>query len=218
MNIVNNHSLGGLSGITISQRDRTRAPARELLTGTSLSGEPRRTGQGRFAAEAGLRSSEAGRGVRAYEDPGQATAGARAERAGRHRLHATSCPGDHATRLRGGNAASACCAASLITEAVTTSRATGCTGTLVGPDGLSVLRRPSLLGRPQSRCASLRHRPRGSQGPRRDRRYPRRRLETDPLPPQAIWDVIEALAAPVRAGRRGESRQILPAHPGEIPS
>jgi hypothetical protein len=36
-----------------------------------------------------------------------------------------------ATRLRGGNAASARGAASLITEAVTTSRATGCTGTLV---------------------------------------------------------------------------------------
>jgi len=36
--------------------------------------------------------------------------------------------------------------------------------------------------------------------------------------PRAIWDVIEALAAPVRAGRRSESRQIRPAHPGEIPS
>ena len=36
--------------------------------------------------------------------------------------------------------------------------------------------------------------------------------------PRAIWHVIEALAAPVRAGRRSESRQIRPAHPGEIPS
>jgi hypothetical protein len=122
-----------------------------------------------------------------------------------------------ATRLRGGNAASARGAGSLITEAVTTSRATGCTGALVGPEGLSVLRRPSLLGRPQSRCASLRHRPRGSQGPRRDPCYPRRRLDTDPPPPRAIWDVIEALAAPVRAGRRSESRQIRSAHPGEDP-
>ena len=36
-----------------------------------------------------------------------------------------------ATRLRGGNAASARGAASMVTETVTTARAVGCTGTLV---------------------------------------------------------------------------------------
>jgi hypothetical protein len=75
--------------------------------------------------------SQTGRCLRPYQDPGQEPAGARSERAGRHGMHAAGRPVIAATRLRGGNAASACGAASMITEGVTTARTAGCTGTIV---------------------------------------------------------------------------------------
>ena len=50
------------------------------------------------------------------------------------------------TRLRGGSAASARGAASMITEAVGTARAAGCTGDAGRADGLGVLRSPAVLG------------------------------------------------------------------------
>ena len=60
---------------------------------------------GRFAAEAGLGARQAGRCVRAREDPGQEPAGAGPERAGGHGLHAAGRAGDRrhpaARRQRG---------------------------------------------------------------------------------------------------------------------
>ncbi|HEV8278444.1 MAG TPA: hypothetical protein VGQ26_22485 [Streptosporangiaceae bacterium] len=47
-----------------------------------------------LAAKACLRAPEAGRRVRAHEDPGQGPAGAGAERAGRHDQHAAGRAGD----------------------------------------------------------------------------------------------------------------------------
>ena len=74
------------------------------------------------------------------------------------------------TRLRGGNAASARGAASMITEAVATARTAGCTGTLMARMDSAFYGSPAV--RP--------HRP---QDPRRDRRHRRGRLDADPLSP-----------------------------------
>ena len=79
-----------------------------------------------------------------------------------------------ATRLRGGNAASARGAASLIAEAIGTARAAGCTGrSWSGWTRRSTAPRPAR--RPARPGAFLCHRPHGPQGPRRDRRHRRGR-------------------------------------------
>ena len=88
-----------------------------------------------------------------------------------------------ATRLRGGNANSARGAASMITEAVGTARAAGCTGTLVVRMDSAFYGSPAVAGRPPGRSALLGHRAHRLQGPRRDRRHRRRRLDADPLSP-----------------------------------
>ena len=86
----------------------------------------------RLHAETGLRAREAGRQVRAHEDPGEIAAGPGPERAGRGDQHAAiAAPVIAATRLRGGNAASARGAASLVARAIGTARDCGCTGTIV---------------------------------------------------------------------------------------
>ena len=73
------------------------------------------------------------------------------------------------TRLRGGNAASARGAASMISEAVSTARAAGCSGTLMVRMDSAFYGSPA--GGPAGRGAFLRHRADGSQGPGRDHRH-----------------------------------------------
>ena len=85
----------------------------------------------RLDAETRLRAPQAGREVRAHEDPGEIAAGPGPERAGRGDQHAARRAGDRGTRLRGGNAASARGAASLAAQAIGTARDCGCTGTIV---------------------------------------------------------------------------------------
>ena len=82
-----------------------------------------------------------------------------------------------ATRLRGGNAASARGAASLAAEAISTAREAGCTGQIVvRMDSAyyyaAVIGAIRRAGRPV-----LRHRPDGRKHPRRDRRHRRGRLD-----------------------------------------
>ena len=87
-----------------------------------------------------------------------------------------SAPVIAATRLRGGNAASARGAASFAAEAVNTARAAGCTGTVHrGPDGLGVLRGQGDRRGPPGGRAVLRDGPDGPQGQGRDRGHPRGR-------------------------------------------
>ena len=90
------------------------------------------------------------------------------------------------TRLRGGNAASARGAASMITEAVATARTAGCTGTLVVRMDSAFYGSPAVLGSPQGGSVFLRHRAERPQGPRRDRRHPGGRLDADPLSPRHL--------------------------------
>ena len=85
----------------------------------------------RLDAKARLRAQEAGRGVRAHQDPGE-----KPLVRGLNALAATistpvAAPVIAATRLRGGNAASARGAASFATASVTTARSAGCSGILV---------------------------------------------------------------------------------------
>ena len=111
------------------------------------------------------------------------------------------------TRLRGGNAASARGAASMITEAVSTARAAGCTGTLVVRMDSAFYGAPAVTGGPHrperaspSPCAwTRRSAPRSPPSPRTPGspiRYPR-----------AIWDdqlgrwVSDAQVAEVRIHR-----------------
>ena len=82
-----------------------------------------------------------------------------------------SAPVIGATRLRGGNAASARGAASLAAQAIGTARACGCTGHDHRPAGLGLLQRRSDQRDPPRRRAVLRHRPDERQHPRRDRRH-----------------------------------------------
>ena len=114
----------------------------------------------RLDAETRLRPPEAGREVRPYEDPGQVAAGAGAERAGRDISTPLAAPVIAATRLRGGNAASARGAASLAAQAISTARDCGCTGTImVRMDSAYLQRRGDRRGPPRRR-AVLGHRSR----------------------------------------------------------
>ena len=56
-----------------------------------------------------------------------------------------------------------------------------------GPDGLGVLRLPGRLGGPPGRGLLFGYRAHRPQGPRRDRRHSRGRLDADRYP-RAIWD------------------------------
>ena len=92
-----------------------------------------------------------------------------------------------ATRLRGGNAASARGAASLAARAIGTARDCGCTGTIIvrmdsAYYNAAVIGAVRAPGRPV-----LRHRPDEQQHPRRDRRH-RRRAWTAIRYPHAVWD------------------------------
>ena len=78
--------LGKVHRLMLAELAR-RAP---LLPGKQTSGVRRH----RLAAKTRLRPPEAGRRVRAYQDPGQEPAGPRAERAGRHDQHAAGRAGD----------------------------------------------------------------------------------------------------------------------------
>ena len=93
-----------------------------------------------------------------------------------------------ATRLRGGNAASARGAASLAVRAVGTARDCGCTGHDHRPAGLGLLQRRGHRRGPRPGRAVLRHRPGEQQHPRRDRRH-RRATPGPPIRyPHAVWD------------------------------
>ena len=87
-----------------------------------------------------------------------------------------------ATRLRGGNAASARGAASLAVQAVGTARAVRLHRHDHRPDGLGLLQRRGHRRGPPPRRAVLRHRPDERQHPRRHRRHRRRRLDRHPVP------------------------------------
>ena len=92
-----------------------------------------------------------------------------------------------ATRLRGGNAASARGAASHDHRSRRHRPRRRVHRHPGGADGLGVLRRRvQPCGRPPGRGALLRHRPDGPRGPGRDRRHQRRRLDADPLPPRRL--------------------------------
>ena len=129
---------------------------------------------------------QAGRGVRVHQDPGQGPAGPRAERAGRHDLHAAGRPGDRRhpaarrqRRLRPRRR--------LDDHRSGHHRPRGRVQRHAGgADGLGVLRLPGLLGGPPGRGAFLRHGAHGPQGPRRDRRHRRGRLDADPLSPRHL--------------------------------
>jgi hypothetical protein len=77
-----------------------------------------------------------------------------------------------ATRLRGGNAASARGAASLAARAIATARACGCTGTIIVRMD-SAYYNAAVIGAVRCGGAVLRHRPRERRHPRRHRRHPR---------------------------------------------
>ena len=86
-----------------------------------------------------------------------------------------------ATRLRGGNAASARGAASLAAQAISTARGIGCTGPImVRLDSVRITPRRSRRDPPRRRPV-LGHRPH-EPDPRRDRRHRRGRLDPDPVP------------------------------------
>ena len=90
-----------------------------------------------------------------------------------------------ATRLRGGNAASARGAASMITEAVATARTAGCTGTLVVRMDSAFYGAPGCS--PPARRGRISPSPCGAtQGPRGDRLHRRGRLDADPLSPRHL--------------------------------
>ena len=93
-----------------------------------------------------------------------------------------SAPVIAATRLRGGNAASARGAASLAARAIGTARDCGCTGTIIVRMD-SAYYNAAVIGaiRGQGRPV-LRHRPDELQHPRGDRRHRRRRLDRHPVP------------------------------------
>ena len=168
-------------GATCSQLEKA---AREFLAELAAAGAAaaRRGHAGvhrhRLDAETGLRAPEAGRQVRAHEDPGQD----RCWSAGLNALAAAistplAAPVIAATRLRGGNAASARGAASLAAEAIGTARDCRLHRDDHRPDGLGVLLRRGDRRDPPRRRAVLRHRPDERQHPRRDRRHPRGRLD-----------------------------------------
>jgi hypothetical protein len=87
-----------------------------------------------------------------------------------------------ATRLRGGNAASARGAASFATEAVRTARATGCTGTLVARAG-SAFYSAAFTGAVRGRGVLLGHRADELPRPGGDRWHRRGRLDSHQIPP-----------------------------------
>ena len=91
-----------------------------------------------------------------------------------------------ATRLRGGNAASARGAASFAAEAVGTARAAGCTGTLVVRADSAFYSAAFTGAVRRGRGVLLGHRADGPQGPGGDRRHRRGRLDADPLPPRDL--------------------------------
>ena len=91
-----------------------------------------------------------------------------------------------ATRLRGGNAGSARGAASFATEAVGTARAAGCTGMLVARADSAFYSAGVHRRRAPGRGVLLGHRADGPQGPGRDRRHRRGRLDAHPLPPRHL--------------------------------
>ena len=88
-----------------------------------------------------------------------------------------SAPVIAATRLRGGNAASARGAASLAARAIGTARALRLHRHDHRPDGLGLLQRRGDQRGPPRRRPVLRHRPHERQHPRRHRRHPRRGLD-----------------------------------------
>jgi len=141
---------------------------------------------GRFAAEAGLGARQAGRCVRACEDPGQEPAGAGPERAGGHGLHAAGRAGDRRHQA----ARRECCFVPRrrLDDRRGSRHRPGCRvhRHAGGADGLGVLRGPGLLGGRWSGSAFFCHRAHGSQGPRRHRRHRRRCLDADPLPPRRL--------------------------------
>ena len=97
-----------------------------------------------------------------------------------------SAPVIAATRLRGGNAASARGAAGFAAGAIGAAREAGCTGTDRGPDGLGVLRGQGDRRDPPRGRTVLRHGLDGSQGQGRDRGHPRRRLDRHQVSPRDL--------------------------------
>jgi hypothetical protein len=77
-----------------------------------------------------------------------------------------------ATRLRGGNAASARGAAGFAARAVAAPRQAGCTGTIVVRTDSAFYSAAVIGAIRENRCAFLGHRADGCQDPVRDRRHP----------------------------------------------
>ena len=155
-------------------------------------------------AKTGLRARQAGRRVRAHQNPGQEP-----DVRGLNALAAVistplAAPVIAATRLRGGKANSARGAASLAAEAISAARQAGCTGQLRVPDRLGVLLRRGPGRDPPRRRVLLGHRADGPQDPRRDRRH-RRGQPGRPSPTRG------------RSGMRTSSRLISDAEVAEVP-
>ena len=112
-----------------------------------------------------------------------------------------------ATRLRGGNAASARGAASLAAQAIGTARDCRLHRDDRGPAGLGVLRRRGDRRDPPRRGPVLRHRPGERQHPRRDRRHPRGRLDRRSSTRSAIWDDQLGAGSPTPRSPRRSTRR-----------
>ena len=130
----------------------------------------------------------AGRGVRAYQDPGEEPAGAGAERAGRDHQRAAGGAGDRrheaARRQRGlrprrrvlrGGLGCRCPRRRVHRDAG-------------GAGGLGVLLRGVHRRRAPGRGVLLSHRADGPESEGGGRGHPGNGLDADPLPPRAIWD------------------------------
>ena len=93
-----------------------------------------------------------------------------------------SAPVIAATRLRGGNAASARGAASLAVQAITTARECDCTGMIIVRMDSAYYNAAVIGAVRRQRRPVLRHRPDEQQHPGRDRRHRRRELDPYPVP------------------------------------